>query len=158
MVSGEIDSFRRRLLDELDRLVRVVDALDEAAINWQPPAAGANSILVLATHTLGAAEEHILHRLCGATLDRSRRAEFAATGSGAHLRARADDVKRRISTALEALDPALLNEERDTPVGKQPMRSWLIHAIAHASEHAGQAELTRDLYVARNPKTEGRAL
>jgi hypothetical protein len=33
------------------------------------------------------------------------------------------------------------------------MRSWLIHAIAHASEHAGQAELTRDLYNATRGST-----
>jgi uncharacterized damage-inducible protein DinB len=153
MASAEIESFRRRLFDELDRLVKVVDGLDEVAINWRPQAIGANSLLVLATHTFGAAEEHILHRLCGETLDRSRPAEFAATGSGAHIRAHADEVKRRISTSLDALDPALLDEERDTPVGKRQMRSWLIHAIAHASEHAGQAELTRDLYNATRGST-----
>jgi hypothetical protein len=153
MASAEIESFRRRLFDELDRLVKVVDGLDEVAINWRPQAIGANSLLVLATHTFGAAEEHILHRLCGETLDRSRPAEFAATGSGAHIRAHADEVKRRISTSLDAFDPALLDEERDTPVGKRQMRSWLIHAIAHASEHAGHAELTRDLYNATRGST-----
>ena len=153
MASAEIESFRRRLFDELERLVKVVDGLDEVAINWRPQAIGANSLLVLATHTFGAAEEHILHRLCGETLDRSRPAEFAATGSGAHIRAHADEVKRRISTSLDAIDPAFLDEERDTPVGKRQMRSWLIHAIAHASEHAGQAELTRDLYNAKKGNT-----
>jgi len=133
--------------------VKVVDGLDEDAMNWKPQAAGANSLLVLATHTLGAAEEHILHRLCGETINRSRPAEFAAIGSGAHLRERAEQVKARISAALDAVEPTALDEERDTPVGKRPMRSWLIHAIAHAAEHAGQAELTRDLYIARRGST-----
>ena len=153
MVDTEIESFRRRLIDELDRVVKAVDGLDEDAMNWKPQAAGANSLLVLATHTLGAAEEHILHRLCGETINRSRPAEFAATGSGAHLRERAEQVKARISAALDAVAPTTLDEERDTPVGKRPMRSWLIHAIAHAAEHAGQAELTRDLYIARRGST-----
>lgn len=148
MVDSEIESFRRRLFDELDRIVKVVDGLDEDGMNWKPQAAGANSLLVLATHTLGAAEEHILHRLCGGTVNRSRPAEFAAIGSGAHLGERAEQVKARISAALDSVEPTVLDEERDTPVGKRPMRSWLIHAIAHAAEHAGQAELTRDLYVA----------
>jgi uncharacterized damage-inducible protein DinB len=150
MAAPEVESFRRRLFDELDRILKTVDALDEGALNWKPPAAGANSLLVLATHTVGAAEEHILHRLCGETIDRSRPAEFAATGSGAHLHERADEVKQRIATALDAFDPARLDEERETPVGKRQMRSWLIHAIAHAAEHAGQAELTRDLWLARS--------
>jgi uncharacterized damage-inducible protein DinB len=148
MASAEIDSFRSRLFEEFDRIVKAVDGLDEAAVNWRPSAASANSLLVLGTHTFGAAEEHVLHRLCGETIDRSRPAEFAATGSGAHLHERADEVKRRISTALDAVDTARLDEEHDTPVGKRQMRSWLIHAIAHAAEHAGQAELTRDLYAA----------
>jgi uncharacterized damage-inducible protein DinB len=149
MASAEIESLRLRLFEEFDRIVKTVDGLDADAMNWRPSASGANSLLVLSTHTFGAAEEHILHRLCGEPLDRSRPAEFAATGSGAHLRDRAEDVKRRIRAALEAIDPARLDEERDTPVGKRQMRSWLIHAVAHAAEHAGQTELTRDLYVAQ---------
>jgi uncharacterized damage-inducible protein DinB len=153
MASAEIESFRRRLFEEIDRIVKTVEGLDEGAMNWRPSAAGANSLLVLGTHTFGAAEEHILHRLCGETTNRSRSAEFAATGSGEQLRERADEVKRRISNALDALHPARLDEERDTPVGKRQMRSWLIHAVAHAAEHAGQAELTRDLYVAMRRST-----
>jgi uncharacterized damage-inducible protein DinB len=153
MAAPEVESFRRRLFEEFDRIVKTVEGLDEGAMNWRPSAAGANSLLVLGTHTLGAAEEHILHRLCGEAVDRSRPDEFAATGSGAPLRERADELKRRISTALDAIDPARLDEERDTPVGKRQMRSWLIHAVAHAAEHAGQAELTRDLYVAIRGKT-----
>ncbi len=148
MAAPEIESFRRRLFEEFDRILKTVEGLDQGAMNWRPPAAAANSLLVLATHTLGAAEEHILHRLCGETIGRSRPAEFAATGSGADLHERADDVKRRISTALDGIDTARLDEERDTPVGTRQMRSWLIHAIAHTAEHAGQAELTRDLYIA----------
>jgi hypothetical protein len=152
VAASEIESLRLRLFEEFDRIVRVVDGLDEDAMNWKPDAASANSLLVLATHTLGAAEEHILHQLCGNTIDRSRPAEFAAVGSGAHLRDRAEDVKRRIVAALRGIDTALLDEERDTPVGKRPMRSWLVHAVAHAADHAGQAELTRDLWLARSKR------
>ncbi len=146
---SEVESFRRRLFEELDRIVNALDGLDEGAVNWQPQAAGANSLLVLVTHALGAAEEHILRRLCGETIERSRAAEFGTRGDATHIRERAAEVKRRITAALERVDVARLDEERDTPVGKRPMRAWLIHAVAHAAEHAGQAELTRDLWRAR---------
>ncbi len=149
MAAREVESFRRRLFDELDRIVKVVDGLDEDAVNWKPGAPGANTLLVLVTHTLGAAEEHILRRLCGETIERSRAAEFEARGDATHIRERAEEVKRRITAALEQVEVARLDEERDTPVGKRPMRDWLIHAVAHAAEHAGQAELTRDLWRAR---------
>lgn len=149
MAESEIESFQRRLFDELDRVVKTLDGLDERAVNWNPEATGANTLLVLVTHTLGAAEEHIIHQLCGEAIVRSRPAEFAARGSAGHIPEHADDVKRRIIAALGRFDPLRLDEVRDTPVGKRPMRAWLFHAVAHAAEHAGQAELTRDLWRAR---------
>jgi len=50
---------------------------------------------------------------------------------------------------MNGFDPGRLGDERDTPSGKRTVRDMLVHAVAHASEHAGQAELTRDLYRAR---------
>lgn len=146
MASWEVESLRVRLFEELDRVIKALDGLDEAAVNWRPPSPSANTLLVLATHTLGAAEEHVVQKLCGREVARSRPAEFAATGSAAHIRRRTDDVKRRIAEELARLDPARLQEEQDTPVGKLPRGHWHVHAVAHAAEHAGQLELTRDLW------------
>ncbi len=149
MPAPEIESFRGRLARELDRLVKVVDGLDDEAVNWKPHSPSANSLLVLATHALGAAEDHVVRQVAGKPITRSRDAEFAAHGSAAGVRARADEVKRRIDEALRDFDPARVGEERDTPAGKRTPRDMLIHAVAHAAEHAGQAELTRDLWLAR---------
>jgi uncharacterized damage-inducible protein DinB len=149
MAAPEVEAFRGRIKRELDRVVKAVDGLDEEAVNWKPDAPSANSLLVLATHTLGAAEDHVVRQVAGKTITRSRDAEFAAKGSAEGLRARADEVKRRIDDALNGFDPARLGDERDTPSGKRTARDMLVHAVAHASEHAGQAELTRDLYRAR---------
>jgi uncharacterized damage-inducible protein DinB len=148
-IAPEIEPFHSRLLKELDRVVAALDGLDEEAVNWKPPAAGANSLLVLATHTLGAAEDHVLRRAVGLTVQRSRDVEFAAKGSAGHIRERADQVRRRIREALESFDPARLGDEREAGSGTWTVRDALIHAIAHAAEHAGQAELTRDLWRAR---------
>jgi uncharacterized damage-inducible protein DinB len=142
----EVESLRLRLFEELDRVVKAVDGLDEAAVNWRPPSRDANTLLVLATHTLGAAEDHVVHRLCGQDVARSRPAEFAATGPATHIRERADEVKQRVTDALARMDPAILEVMHDTPAGKIAGGHWLIHAVAHAAEHAGQMELTRDLW------------
>ncbi len=52
--------FWRYIASSLDRLVGCLDGLDAEALNWCPPAPGANSLYALATHTLGNAEENIL--------------------------------------------------------------------------------------------------
>jgi uncharacterized damage-inducible protein DinB len=140
----EIETFRRRLLLELDRLVAALSDLTVDGANWRP-IDRANSVLVLATHTFGAAEDHVLRQLCGQQIDRSRPAEFAATGDPRGFAAQAEATKRRIADALDVLDPKRLSEARDTPWGPRTGRDTLVHAIAHAAEHAGQAELTRDL-------------
>lgn len=149
MAAPEVEAFRGRIKRELDRILQALDGLDEEAVNWKPDAPSANSLLVLATHALGAAEDHVVRQLAGKTINRSRDAEFAAKGSAEGLGARADEVKRRIDDALNGFDPARLGDERDTPSGKRTAREMLVHAVAHASEHAGQAELTRDLCRAR---------
>ena len=149
MAAPEVEAFRGRIKRELDRIVKALDGLDEDAVNWKPDAPAANSLLVLATHALGAAEDHVVRQVAAKTVVRSRDAEFAAKGSAEGLRVRADEVKRRIDDALNGFDPGRLGDERDTPSGKRTVRDMLAHAVAHASEHAGQAELTRDLYRAR---------
>ena len=148
MADPEIESFRRRLLVELDRLVAALSDLSVDGANWRP-IDGANTVLVLATHTFGAAEDHVLRQLCGQQIDRSRPLEFAASGDPSGFAARAETTKQRISGALEALDPKRLSEARDTQWGPRTGRDTLVHAIAHAAEHAGQAELTRDMAKAR---------
>ena len=149
MAAPEVEAFRGRIKRELDRIVKALDGLDEDAVNWKPDAPAANSLLVLATHALGAAEDHVVRQVAAKTVVRSRDAEFATKGSAEGLRVRADEVKRRIDDALNGFDPGRLGDERDTPSGKRTVRDMLVHAVAHASEHAGQAELTRDLYRAR---------
>ncbi len=79
-----------------------LDGLEEAEVNWRPRAKDANSLLVIATHTLGAAEAHVLQLLAGQQIDRIRASEFTVSGVADPLRARLPDVifgSRRCSTA-----------------------------------------------------------
>ena len=157
MSSGEIESFRIRFDYEFDRLLETIADLDDEAVNWKPPAPGANSLLVLVTHALGSAEQHVVGEAAGKTVVRNRDAEFASKGGSAHLAARATEVRRRIDEAIVGLD-GRLDEEREPPFRRWPgargtVRDRLIHSISHTAEHVGHAQVTRDLYIAQRGST-----
>lgn len=156
MPSAEIESFRIRFEYEFDRLLDTIKDLDEEGVNWKPPAPGANSLLVLATHTLGSAEDHVVRVAAGMTVVRNRDAEFAVRGGALHLASRATEVRRRIGEALSSLE-GRLDEERDVPFRGWPkpratVRDRLLNSIAHTVEHVGHSQLTHDLYVAQREK------
>ncbi len=157
MSSLEIESFRIRFNYEFDRLLETIADLDDDAVNWKPPAPGANSLLVLVTHALGSAEQHVVGEAAGKTVVRNRDAEFASKGGSAHLVARATEVRRRIDEAIVGLD-GRLDEEREPPFRRWPgargtVRDRLIHSISHTAEHVGHAQVTRDLYAAQRGST-----
>jgi hypothetical protein len=153
MASSEIESFRVRFAYEFDRLLKTIADLDDEAVNWKPPAPGANSLLVLVTHAVASAEEHVVGHAAGKTVVRNRDAEFAATGASGHLAARAAEVRSRIDEALAGLE-GRLDEDRDPPFRSWPgsrttVRDRLIHSVSHTAEHVGHAQLTRDLIAKR---------
>src|SRR5213596_2898279 len=142
MASAEIESFRIRFAHEFDRLLETIAELDDEAINWKPQAPGANSLLVLVTHALGSAEEHVVGKAAGKTVVRNRDAEFAAEGGSGHIAARATEVRGRID---EEREPPF----RTWPGSRATARDRLVHSISHTAEHVGHAQLTRDLLKAR---------
>jgi hypothetical protein len=136
---------RWRLMREVDRVLAATDGLTASQLDWTPPAKGANSLLVLSAHTVGAAERHILVNIAGRAPGGTRDEEFAATATIEAVRERWADVQRGIVEVLDALPPGRLAEDLPGPVSTRSVQAMVIHAIAHAAEHAGQAELTRDL-------------
>jgi hypothetical protein len=155
-VSSEIESFRLRFEYEFERLLETIAGLDDRAVNWKPPVPGANSLLVLVTHAIGSAEEHVVGKAAGKEVVRNRDAEFAARGTAGRLASRAAEVRTRIADALAGLE-GRLDEEREPPVRKWPgrgtVRDRLVHSISHTAEHVGHAQLTRDLYIAQREST-----
>jgi len=147
----EIAKFRDDLLWLLRHVCETLDGLTDAELNWRPAAKDANSLLVLATHTLGAAEAHVLELLAGQRIDRVRSREFTVTGGAEPVRSRLDDVTRRITETLAGLDPDELDRERSTPGGPTTGREVLLWAVMHASQHHGVAQLTRDLVLGARP-------
>lgn len=142
--------FWRYIAGSLDRLVALLDGLSAEELDWRPPAHGANSLSVLATHTLGNAEENLLETLGGQPIGRDREAEFAVQGGSADaVAARWRDLRPRLSEILAALPPDALDASYPHPRrGAITGRDILIVVARHSAEHLGQAELTRDLLLA----------
>lgn len=150
VTSPEAASFWRYISSSLDRLVQLSQTIDSDGLDWSPPAPGTNKIAVLVVHTLGNAEENILQTLCGQPVGRDRSGEFASRAATTdELRARWQDLRPRLKAALSQLTTVDLNSDKQHPRrGPIPGREVLIVVARHAAEHLGQAELTRDLYLA----------
>ena len=153
----EMEQYVKELRRLFDRLCQSLDGLSEQQLNWHPPAPDANSIYVIATHTLGNARAWILGIACGQPIERDRPAEFRASGAdAAPLIASARALLDEIEQALGALEPASLDELREPRQQlwgagtSQPVtgREAIIHVISHAATHTGQIDLTRDLALA----------
>lgn len=145
--SPEVASIWRFIDRALERLVASLDGLSEEDLNWRPTAAETNSLHVLAVHTLGNVEENVLEILCGQPVGRDRDAEFAAQSTAAGpVRERWLTLQGRAQGCLADLPSTALDREYTHPRrGTISGRDVLLIAATHAAEHAGQAELTRDL-------------
>lgn len=141
----ELAEMRDRLMREVERVLVATDGLSAEQLAWVPGTSGANSLIVLAAHTVGAAERHIAVNIAGRPPGRTRDEEFADAGDIEGIRKRWADVKRGIADVLDNLPPGRLDEDLAGPVSTRSVHAMIVHSIAHASEHAGQAELTRDL-------------
>lgn len=140
-----------KTIEMVERILACANGLDEAGINWKPDAPDTNSIYVLATHTMGNVRQNTLAVLGGGEDQRDRDAEFVASGdSAADLQRQWAELKPQVQETLGRLGEADLTRvhahpRRGTITGHQV----LMLMATHAAEHAGQAELTRDLWKAR---------
>ena len=148
--SSEAAVFWRYISSSLDRLVELVTAVDPTALGWRPQtSATSNSLAGLAAHTLGNAEENILGVLAGERVDRDHEQEFTAEPSSRAIAAQWHDLRPRLAAALRRLPAAEMARPRAHPRrGTVTGREVLLVVARHAAEHLGQAELTRDLWLA----------
>jgi hypothetical protein len=137
------------LYHELHAVMRdLVRGMDHGTLNWSP-LPKANSLAVLATHTLGS-EREMIRALRGMSTDRDRDAEFKVEAEAADLLSLLDQADREMDEHVAALTAADLTELR--PRGDRPPRpgiEWLISNYGHAREHVAQMQLTKQLYDSR---------
>ena len=148
--SQEINLYWDKIRNTVDEMVACLEGLDGDSLNWKP-LDDANSLCVLATHTMGNVRHNFLSILCGGPITRDRDSEFAAMGASvAEIEAGWNELQCRISEAIRELPPDDLDRVRDDPQrGKITGRELMILVARHAAEHYGQALLTRDLVKAR---------
>ncbi|HWE63434.1 MAG TPA: DinB family protein [Chloroflexota bacterium] len=135
----------------LERIVGCLDGLDAEALNWRPPAPDTNSLYVIVTHVLGNAEECILEILAGRSVGRQREQEFLAQGTTAQAIAeRWQRLRPELQEAMSALSAEDVERQYQHPRrGEITGRAVLLLVLKHASEHLGEAQLTRALALAR---------
>ena len=148
--TNEIDLYWQKISSTVDEIVGCLEGLGSDGLDWSP-LDDANSLYVLATHTMGNVRHNMLNGLCGQPVSRDRDAEFVVTGgSAAEIGARWNEIKGRISASIEDLPPGEADREREHPrYGTVSGRELLLLVATHAAEHYGQAQLTRDLLKAR---------
>lgn len=137
------------VLRAVDAIVAATEGLTSAQLDWRP-APGANSLAVLATHTMGNLRETVLG-LLGAEqaepFERRRDAEFAVA---ARL---ADDIANEWAELRPRLEAIFANLEIGTldhqyvhaRRGELSGHELCLVVLRHMAEHRGHAELTRQM-------------
>jgi uncharacterized damage-inducible protein DinB len=148
--SAEVRMFWRYISSSLNRLVEVAEGLDQGGLHWKPAAPDTNSVAALVNHMLANAEENLLQVFCGIEGKRTRSAEFVETAeAAAELGSRWASLRPRVENALMGQSSEALDSEVDHPRrGRITGREVLVVVARHSAEHLGQAELTRDLWLA----------
>jgi uncharacterized damage-inducible protein DinB len=153
----ELAAYHASIASRLQQVVACLDGLTGAQLNFRPPIDGANSVHVLASHTLGNARAWALGIACGRPIARDRAAEFRASGSGAaRLREEASTLIRELEQAFAArtsddLDRRLVPAKElwgENDPHEISVRDALLHVIEHASLHLGHLHVTRGLALA----------
>ena len=152
---GEVESFQHFIFNTIDSIVGALDGLTPAELNWRPDAPETNSLLAIATHVLGNAEENLLGTLCDQTHGRNYASEFSAVAPTPDaVRARWSAIRERVAASLAPLTREDLDGPRPHPRrGTITGRDVLIVVARHAAEHWGEVQLTLSLM--KSAKTSG---
>jgi uncharacterized damage-inducible protein DinB len=152
-MNPEIETYSKYIRKQIADANASLKGLSDEQLNTRPDIRGANSGFVIAMHVFGNARAWVLGIACGQPLSRDPPAEFASSGTYESLGKAACGLSGEITDALEALDPATL-DDRFVPAQElwgegEPhaisRREALAHVLEHASMHLGQIHLTRDL-------------
>ena len=132
--------FRRRLMDEqLPRIRRCAELLGDDRI-WQRPSPNSNSAGNLILHLCGNTTQWILAQFTELPDERTRAAEFAATGGldVAQLTSRLRDVYTEACQVVDEVPLAQLLAERTVQGYPETGLTAILHVLEHSSGHAGQ--------------------
>ncbi len=146
----EIRTYLERLRDRRAEILKTIDGLDAAALDWKPAPKETNAIAVLAVHTVGS-ERWWLHQIVGGKkVARDRDAEFHATARNVTALGEAYVVvAEETERMLSRLSPTDMEAGRKAGPGTRSVRWCILHVLEHYNEHIGQMQLTRQLWEQR---------
>ena len=144
---SEIQTYLERLSDRRTAILKTLDGLDADALDWKPLSTDANSLTVLAVHSLGA-ERRWLHQVVGGKkIQRDRDAEFRARAQDvAALKAMYAAAAVESEHILSQLSAEDMDATRKLPQGSHTVRWAILHVLEHYCEHLAQMYLTRQLW------------
>ncbi|MBA4179074.1 MAG: hypothetical protein C0506_00655 [Anaerolinea sp.] len=144
--------------DSFAMFAEALEGLPDEALSWRPEAENTNSIAVLATHCvtatrfwlgLGAGQVGSI----GEYRERFRAPSFEVSGAAAvELKAQFEAILTEITEVMGRGSEEHLTARIEWPEDPSMTPSGaeaLFRAIGHLREHVGQAQLMRDLWLAR---------
>jgi uncharacterized damage-inducible protein DinB len=143
----EIQCYLDTLRDLRANVLKTLEGVDAAGLNWTPTNDATNSLFVLATHCVGSEHGWIFETLHRGPKTRNRPAEFLAKGDNVEtLRQQYAEAERETGEILGALTEADLATTREAGAHDTVTLRWIaMHVVKHYSEHIGQMYLTRQL-------------
>lgn len=147
----ETESYLEALRELRGNVLKTLEGVDAAGLDWTPTKQETNSLIVLATHLAGSEHGWIFETLHQGDKTRDRASEFRAKGdSVGPLRQDFARIERETLEILSPLtEPDLLTTRRTGNHGTVTLRWIILHVIRHYSEHIGQMYLTRQLLESR---------
>jgi uncharacterized damage-inducible protein DinB len=155
MADSVLEAARKLVGESLAEMQATIEGLPIEALNWRP-AAEANSVAVIATHTVGATRLWLRMAMGLALPERDRDSEFRAEPSVADefrrfVRSRSDDCIHALQSA-NSVDWSATRQTQGRGGDAPPEVAAayaLIHATEHLRGHVDQVALMRQLWVAR---------
>ena len=146
-MNPDIQTYFERISWAVETILAAGEGMDSEMLNASPVPDEANSIYVLSTHIMGNLRQGIVSLFGDAEDHRDRDSEFVARGDSIDdLNAAWAELKPRIEATMAKLTPEILEQPIVHP-RRGPMNGWavLLNTAMHAAEHAGHAELTRQV-------------
>ena len=156
-MNPDVQTYFERISWAVESILAAGEGMDSEMLNRPPVPEEANSIYVLSTHIMGNLRQGILSLFGGAEDHRDRDSEFVARGDSIDdLNAAWAELKPQLEATMAKLTPEDLERRFEHP-RRGPMNGWavLLNTAMHAAEHAGHAELTRQVLLSAHSGARG---
>ncbi len=159
-MNSEIQEYSDLLNILISKTRKHVEGATTEALNWRPPAEGANSVAVISVHMCGVVRGWTLKGMTGDKRERDRPSEFLAVaddegyvefwGRRVRLLSLIDDTLADVNRVLGGMSLEDLDETFVAHNGETTNRRYaIVHTIDELAQHVGHLELTLQMWASR---------